>query len=105
MILVWLIVATALYGLIVCDNLIRKVMCLAMLESMVILVFLASGYVEGGLAPILETGHETSVDPLPQALMLTAIVIGVCFNSLALAFIVRVHQARRTLEASRFNDF
>lgn len=104
MTIVLLISAVTLYGLIVCDNLIRKVMCLAMLESMVILVFLSSGYVEGGVAPILTENAELKVDPLPQALMLTAIVIGVCFNSLALAFIVRVYQAKRTLEASRLHD-
>lgn len=105
MTLVLLIAAVALYGLIVSDNLIRKVMCLAMLESMVILVFLGAGYVEDGLAPILRDNVAlTVVDPLPQALMLTAIVISVCFNSLALAFIVRVHQKHHTLEVSRLND-
>ncbi len=104
MTLVLLIAAVALYGLIVSDNLIRKVMCLAMLESMVILVFLGAGYVEDGLAPILSENVALTVDPLPQALMLTAIVISVCFNSLALAFIVRVHQKHHTLEVSRLND-
>ncbi len=99
-----LIAAVALYGLIMCDNLIRKVMCLAMLESMVILVFLGAGYVEDGWAPILDEHAAQTVDPLPQALMLTAIVISVCFNSLALAFIVRVHQTHRTLEASQLYD-
>jgi multicomponent Na+:H+ antiporter subunit C len=33
------------------------------------------------------------VDPVPQALMLTAIVIGVCINALALALAYRLHTA------------
>ncbi len=44
------------------------------------------------------------VDPLPQALMLTAIVIGVCFNALALALIVRVARERGTMSGSELHD-
>lgn len=98
------IAIVALYGLVVSDNLIRKIMCLAMLESMIVLGFLTAGYVADGVAPVLDGSAGTRVDPLPQALMLTAIVVGVCFNSLALAFIVRLHQTHRTLEASALND-
>jgi multicomponent Na+:H+ antiporter subunit C len=100
-----LIVALAMYGLIVSDNLIRKIMCLTILESMIILAFLGTGYAEGRAAPILGAAAEPMVDPVPQALMLTAIVIGVCFNSLALAFIVKLYQKTRTLKASELHEF
>ena len=100
-----LIVALAVYGLVVSDNLIRKIMCLTILESMIILAFLGTGYAEGRTAPILSDTTCPMVDPVPQALMLTAIVIGVCFNSLALAFIVKLYQKSRTLNASELHEF
>ena len=100
-----LIIALAAYGLVTADHLIRKIMCLAVIEGMVILAFLGAGYDAAGRAPILEPGaNGAMVDPLPQALMLTAIVIGVCFNALALAFIVRVRQTHGTLNASELHD-
>lgn len=94
----------SLYGLIVSDNLIKKVMCLNILESLIILLFLQFGFITEGAAPILETGTEFYVDPMPQALMLTAIVISVCFNSLALAFIVRIHGKYGTVRSSNLYE-
>lgn len=100
-----LIVALAVYGLVASDRLIRKIMCLSIIESMIILAFLDAGHAAGGRAPILGPGAAGPlVDPMPQALMLTAIVIGVCFNALALAFIVRVHREYGTLNASELHD-
>lgn len=98
------IIALAAWGLITCDHLIRKIMCLCVLESMIILAFLGSGYAEDCVAPILHDSGTPTVDPVPQALMLTAIVIGVCFNSLVLGFIVRVYQRHRTLLASEIRE-
>lgn len=99
-----LIVVLAVYGLVVSDNLIRKIMCLAIVESMIILAFLDTGYAEGRESPILDAAGVLPVDPTPQALMLTAIVIGVCFNSLALAFIVKVFQRHGTLRPTELHD-
>ncbi len=104
------ILGVAIYGLIVCPNLIRKIMCLAMIEGVIILTFLTTGFSEAGIAPILPADDEplaaeiTLVDPIPQALMLTAIVIGVCFNSLALVFLVRLHERTGTLEVGELNE-
>jgi multicomponent Na+:H+ antiporter subunit C len=38
------------------------------------------------------------VDPLPQALMLTAIVVGVCIVALALALVHRLYRRFETLD-------
>jgi len=99
-----LIFLFAVYGLIVSDELIRKVMCLQIIESIVILSFLSTGYLDGARAPILTEGHHLYVDPIPQALMLTAIVIGVCFNSLALACIIRIFEQKKTTKVSEFDN-
>ncbi len=99
-----LIILIGLYGVINSPNLIKKVMCLSLVESMVILQFLGVGFRPDGGAPILNQGMETFVDPIPQALMLTAIVIGVCFNALAIALIVKLYRQRGTVDVRELHD-
>ena len=98
------VLCLAIYGLIVSENLIRKVMCLNIVESLIIMTFLTTGFTSDAAAPILVEGATAFVDPVPQALMLTAIVIGVCFNSLAVAVIVKTHHCYGAIEARYFRD-
>jgi len=102
--IILLILLVGIYGVITSRNLIRKIMCLALVESTIILQFLGLGYRSLATAPILNQGPEGFVDPVPQALMLTAIVIGVCFNSLATALIVRLHQQRGSVDLGDLHD-
>jgi multicomponent Na+:H+ antiporter subunit C len=87
----------ALYGLITQKDLIRKLMCLTMVEAVIILTFLRAGHMQGNLPPLLYHETQLMVNPLPQALMLTAIVISVCFNALAVVLIVNLHRKRGTI--------
>ncbi len=98
--MIFIIFLIAIYGLITSENLIRKIMCLNMMESVVIYIFLFSGYKEGDAAPIIQDLLTTYVDPVPQALMLTAIVVGVCFNSLALSIIVKIYNEKGSILVS-----
>lgn len=49
---------------------------LALLSYAVNLFLVTMGRLRGGAPPIIQDGVENYVDPLPQALVLTAIVIG-----------------------------
>jgi multicomponent Na+:H+ antiporter subunit C len=102
--MILLIMSVAIYGLIVSDNLIKKIMCLNIIESLVILTFLTTGYQERAVAPIITDIVTNYVDPIPQALMLTAIVIGVCFNSLAIAITVKVYYKYHTIKVSELHE-
>ncbi|TVR68377.1 MAG: Na+/H+ antiporter subunit C [Spirochaetaceae bacterium] len=99
-----LILFVGLYGLVVCDNLIRKIMSLTVVQGIVVMSFLTTGFQAHAAAPILSVPESTFVDPVPQALMLTAIVIGVCFNALALAFVVKYFQHHGTIEISEIHE-
>ena len=79
-------------GLIRCDNLIAKVMALNITNAAVILLFINHSSTTGSEAPILLEGVADPVDPLPQALMLTAIVIGVATTALALTLIICIQK-------------
>jgi len=59
-----------------------------------LLLLAISGTPEGRLPPILEKGAElAAVDPLPQALILTAIVIGFGMLAFLVAMVYKAHDA------------
>lgn len=92
-----------LYGLIVNKNLVKIVMSLCVMGNGVLLFFISIGYVEGGTAPII-TNTEKVVDPLPQAVMLTMIVINLCLIALALALVMRLYEEYKTLDVRELHD-
>jgi multicomponent Na+:H+ antiporter subunit C len=51
-----------------------------------------------GAVPILREGVDLYSNPLPQVLILTAIVVGVSTTALGLAFVVRIKEAYGTVE-------
>ena len=87
-----------LWGVIADKNMMRKVFGLSILTSAVVLLFVVEGGSVGAEAPIMEKAVTNIVDPVPQALMLTAIVIGVCITALALALVCRIHASTGTLD-------
>lgn len=92
-----LVVLVGLYGILTKRNIIKMVMSLYVMNSGVIFIFISIGYIIGGQAAILETGEELVVDPLPQAVMLTSLVIGLGITALALALAIRIYDKHKTL--------
>ncbi len=94
------LVIIGLYAIVARRHLMRNIFGLAVMESGVNLLLASVGYRPGGHAPILVAGAAPGplVDPIPQALVLTAIVIGFGVLALALALAVRVRQAYGTLD-------
>ncbi len=87
-------------GILLPDHLLRIIFGIALLEAGANLLLLLSSYREGAAAPImLEHGFPANMaDPVPQALVLTAIVIGVGILALALMLALRVKAAYGTLD-------
>ena len=83
-----------LYGILTQRNVIKIIISLNILEIGLNIFIISVGYVEGGIAPII-TGSTSDtaifVDPLPQALVLTAIVIGVGTTALGLALTKKIY--------------
>ena len=55
-------------------------------------------------APPLIRDGAIYTDPLPQALVLTAIVIGLGTTALMLAYAFKLYEKRRTLDIDKFTD-
>ena len=87
-------------GIVMSSHLVRVIFGIALLEAGANLLLLLATYREGAAAPIMVSGEFPAVmaDPVPQALVLTAIVIGVGILALTLALALRVHRAYGTLE-------
>ena len=96
-ILIGALFLVGIWGVVVKSNLVKKVMALSIANSAVVLLFVYNGSLSGTTAPITG-GAGAMVDPLPQALMLTAIVVGICVVALALALVYRLHRRFGTLD-------
>lgn len=81
-------------------NLIKKLIGMTIFQSAVFLLYISMDKVEGGTAPILQsnTPDQLYSNPLPQVLILTAIVVGIATLSLGLAIVVRISEAYGTVE-------
>jgi multicomponent Na+:H+ antiporter subunit C len=89
----WLFVI-GLWGVVSSRNLVRTVLCLAVVQSSTYLVLLGVGYRSGGKAPIVADIPATSrlVDPVVQVLVLTDVVIEATITALLLALVVQAHK-------------
>ncbi len=96
--LTFIVVLIGFYGLATSKNIIKSVFSVTIIESGIILLFLNLGNFEGGGIPIVGESLTNIVDPLPQALMITTIVIGSTVTALALMLSIKVFHHYGTVE-------
>lgn len=101
---VFVLVVTGLYVVMANSNLVKKVLGLNIFQVAVFILYISAGKLEGGTAPILAEGFTRYANPLPHVLILTAIVVGVATTALALALVVRIHDAYGTIEEDEVDD-
>jgi len=89
-----------LFGLMTSKNIIKSVIYLVILESGVIMFFLSVGISAGMLPPIAGHLYEygNHVDPLPSALMITAIVIGLSVTAINITMLMTLLRKYRTAD-------
>ncbi|MGH8222655.1 MAG: cation:proton antiporter subunit C [Woeseiaceae bacterium] len=91
---------TGMYAVMSRSNLVKKLIGMSIFQSAVFLLYITMDKVEGGTAPILQPDNPDQLysNPLPQVLILTAIVVGIATLALGLAIVVRVSEAYGTIE-------
>ncbi|MAT95049.1 MAG: Na+/H+ antiporter subunit C [Halioglobus sp.] len=101
-----IVLSVGLYTVIAKVNLVKKLIGLSLFQSAVFLMYITMDKVEGGTAPIFQQGVENPVfsNPLPQVLILTAIVVGVSTLALGLAIVVRIRECYGTIEEHEILD-
>lgn len=94
-----------LYGTIARGNLVKKVIGLSVFQTGIFIFYISLGVVDGGTAPIFrDKAGDVFANPLPHVLILTAIVVSVSTMAVALAIVVNIKQAYRTIESDELLD-
>ena len=88
------------YGLITSKNMIKSVVFIVLIQAAVILFFLSLGFRSGMTPPIgYDFGYfEYVADPLPQALMITAIVVGVAVTTVIITMLMSLFREYKTTD-------
>ncbi len=104
----FIIFGIGLIGVMLKKNLIMIFISLSIAEASLFLFFIGMHYNIDKKAPIVsDTIKEFSpsmVDPVPQAMILTTIVIAVALLSLALSFIVNYHKLTNNLDIDKMDE-
>jgi multicomponent Na+:H+ antiporter subunit C len=92
-----------LYSVIAQDNIVKKILGLNIMETSVFFLLVSLGYVDGGVAPLAAEGVDAArmVNPIPQALILTGIVVAVGTTSIALALATMIHRKYGTFDVEK----
>ena len=102
-----LLLMIGFYAVIARLNLIKKLIGLTMFQAAAFLLYITMGKVEGGTAPIFLDSHtadQVYSNPLPQVLILTAIVVGISTLALALAIVVRIKEEYDSIEENEIRE-
>ena len=101
-----ILIVLGLYTVCAKRNLIKIVLGLGITDYGINLLIVSIGYINGGTAPIYAAdlfnlgGSAAFVDPVPQALTLTSIVISACVDAMALALVIMLNKRYKTTDAN-----
>ncbi len=100
-----------IYGILAKRNIIKIILGIVIAEYAVNLFLILVAYKAGGRAPIfdtLENGQliqpSAMVDPLPHALVLTSIVIGLATTAFMIALAIRLYGKYGTFDITRMRE-
>ncbi|MBN1455189.1 MAG: cation:proton antiporter subunit C [Methanomicrobia archaeon] len=103
-----IIILIGFYAMIAKDNLIKKLIGLSLFQTGIFLYFISLGDVgvgwglRSGTTYIIEAIPEgyIYINPLPTALILTAIVVSVSTLAVSLGLVIRIYEEYETIEES-----
>ena len=96
-----MLMAVGVYGMISCGNYMKKLICMNIMQVAIIFFFLTFGQKDQATLPvILEEvfGSDAYINPLPHALMLTAIVVSLGTTGVGLALLMKIKEIYVTIE-------
>lgn len=87
------------------SNLVKTLVGLSVFQTSVFIFYISLSRIRGGTAPIyVEGGEATYSSPLPQVLILTAIVVSISTTALGLALVARIREAYGTIEEDEIDE-
>lgn len=106
----FLLLLIGIFAILTQKNIIKIVIGFSLFDTGIHIVMVSIGYIRNRTAPILDKAVDVKdaasqvVDPVPQALVLTAIVIGLGVTALMLAYVLKMHKENKSLEIQNFSD-
>jgi len=106
----FLVILGGLWAILANKNLLRMIIGFSLLDTGTHIIIVALSYVKGKTAPILDSAVSIQdaatkiTDPVPQALVLTAIVIGLGVTAMMLAYALKMHKEKGSLDIKSFRD-
>lgn len=101
----FLLVALGIFCMVAKKNLIKICIGMSLVDYGINLLIVSVGFNPGGTAPIFTISELTRssffVDPIPQALTLTSIVIGACTTAMTLSLVIMLKKQYGTLESDQ----
>ena len=106
-VLTFAVLMVGIYAVVAKKNVIKIIIGVLLIDYAVNMLLVLLGYRAGGGAPILAKGQaaaelaRTAVDPLPQAMVLTSIVIGLGLTALMVAMAIRLYEKYDTFDTEQ----
>jgi multisubunit Na+/H+ antiporter MnhC subunit len=106
----FILVLIGLWGMLTHRNILRIIIGFSLIDTGIHIVIVSIGYVANGTAPIIDSALSPSkaplrvVDPIPSALVVTAIVIGLSVTAVMLAYAIRLYESKKTLSIDAFSE-
>ncbi len=106
----FILIIIGFWGMLTQKNLIKIIIGFSIVDTGIHLLIVSIGYFRNHTAPILDEtipiAEATSrvVDPIPSALVLTAIVIGLAVTALMLSYAIEMFKAKKSLSIGDFKE-
>jgi len=113
----FMLIIIGIWAILSRKHLVRIVIGFSIIDTGINLVIVAIGYVKGKTAPIIDTAVSLAsgskagleavnkvIDPVPSALVLTAIVIGLAVTALMLAYTIRMFKLKQSVNIDDFEE-
>ena len=92
------------FGILFKNNLVMKIISMDIMSTGVIAYYILVASRDGVHTPIVNTEEVAYADPVPQAVILTAIVIGFSIQALMLVGVMKLAKNNPTLETSAIEE-
>ena len=90
------------FGLITTRHIIKSIVLIVLMEVAVVMFWLSIGFRTGIVSPIMESMEgmpiEYIADPFPQALMITAIIIGLSITAINTVMFITLYRKYKTTD-------
>ena len=100
----FMLIALGIFCMVAKKNMIKICVGMGLVDYGVNLLIVSVGFNPGGTAPIFTISELNRssffVDPIPQALTLTSIVIGACMTAMTLSLIIKMKEQYGTLNSA-----